>query len=40
MAYVKGRMEDTAAAFKSLYESMRGTLHTSRPNNNDNRRHF
>ncbi len=35
MAYVKGRMEDTAAAFKSLYESMRGTLRPLQPNDND-----
>ena len=35
MAYVKGRMEDTAAAFKNLYESMRGALHAPRPNDND-----
>ena len=35
MAYVKGRMEDTAAAFKSLYESMRGTLRINQPNDND-----
>ena len=35
MAYVRSRMEDTAAAFKSLYESMRGTLRPVSPNDND-----
>ena len=35
MHYVKGRMEDTAAAFKSLYESMRTTLRPIRPNDGD-----
>ena len=31
-AYVRTRLEETAAAFKGLYESMRLTLRTGRPN--------
>ena len=34
-AYVSARLEATAAAFKNLYESMRGVFHTPRPNDND-----
>ena len=34
-AYVSTRLEATAAAFKNLYESMRGVFHTPRPNDND-----
>ena len=33
--YVRERMEETAAAFRSLYESMRGTLRPARPNDGD-----
>ena len=35
LAYVSARLEATAAAFKNLYESMRGVFHTPRPNDND-----
>lgn len=34
-AYVRTRLEETAAAFKGLYESMRLTLRTGRPNDGD-----
>ncbi|UQT48836.1 hypothetical protein M5E87_01670 [Flavonifractor plautii] len=34
-AYVRARMEATAAAFKSLYESMRSAFHPAAPNDND-----
>ena len=34
-AYVRTRLEETAAAFKGLYESMRLTLRSGRPNDGD-----
>lgn len=34
-AYIRTRLEETAAAFKGLYESMRLTLRTGRPNDGD-----
>ena len=34
-AYVRARMEATATAFKSLYESMRSAFHPAAPNDND-----
>ena len=34
-AYVRNRLEETAAAFKELYQSMRATLRAGRPNDGD-----
>ena len=35
MAYVRDRLEETAGAFKELYQSMRATLRPGRPNDGD-----
>ena len=34
-AYVRTRLEETASAFRELYQTMRATLRTSRPNDGD-----